>query len=473
MTLPINNGAKIHKVVGAEYSVESQKNVRSSQGHVIKHLSITSNETERGMASRIQEVNNSTVSKEARCEAFFENEPYPLNHRDISSSETVAYTCTQAEDSIEDIIGSIRKGTDYNGFNSIAKLIGNIKKEQNADPLISEYEAFQKLQLDSSDEVFENQGGSCVGQAHAIVKALSKIKIGENQIKAYVVTERNTQEGIERHAAVVVVCTDGVVLIEISWDNPTTVIRHNEQIEMGSGKIKDIFRIVEVPQGFFSADKPIIARCLNNNGTITQHEYLLRPAQNADAIVMKNWILHEVCYPVTGYDANHKNMSVIKCDLARNSMVFQVGEGKNAPRVSIPFAKLVVDIENRTIENLEFQDFLKANPIFFNYFKANSSILLDQIETLAKHSDSLLNLHLENEFEKLKKYGVSSPNVSMNKLALIKHSSLNKSLKDFVDSQKFSADEIEQIISFATNMQAENPWNGKALQNLKNLFSIV
>lgn len=370
----------------------------------------------------------------------------------------VTYTCEEAEKAVRASIAKLKTNLDYNGFHAVIAFINSLVTIKKSDNNISELEAFQKFQPDSRKEV-DDRGGTCVGQSYAIVQTLEKDNVNVNgqPVKGYVITKALLgDDQPQSHAAAMIPCRDGVIIIELSWDDPLLVVKKHSGLTFVKGPHKEEFQIVKIPGGTYKLDKPIITHVHSMDGQFEYFEYLTDPANDPDNSVIKHWLLncHDAYYPLTGAE-NGVTKSVIKFDLLRGEVAFQDQQNEKDPRVSIKFKDLRFD-KNGMITNPEFHKFLETHEKFFTYFKTDIGLIFKQIKQMTENHESLQNLHIENQLKLLKeglKNGEISPEILTRIGFLIRNLNPNETLKKYATWLNFTSQEVAAIKSKIRDIQ--------------------
>lgn len=379
------------------------------------------------------------------------------------SSSDASFTCNEAQGEIEDTVSRMRGGVDFSSFHVVEGYLKFLEQERQVNPAITELEALHKFRSDSQDELFKMRGSTCVGNAQAVVQALSNRRVLGHPISAYVITNSEGPGHPETHAAVLVPCRDGVILVEFSWDCLLLVLRPNEEYIVDNGVIRLNFQLLNIPGDTYTPDRPIIRHCETiKEGRSSSMEYLLRPSPNPDLAVINHFLLAETAYPFCGYTASRITKSVIKYDVERGEMTFQDGQGRNAVRVSIPFEELNIDWENGSIDHPRFREFISHpdHAGFFAYFRTNKDVIFRQIQMLAKNHESMRNLHLQNVMTQIKSQlqerDKSKLTPSFQLLAkLLQHSRVDDRMKAFAASQ-FTTPEVDLIFKKVHEMREES-----------------
>lgn len=451
----------------AQQKSQTQSKSKETQGMIVEHLSVQTLSTAKQspMESTALVIHQSTVGKESACEGFKSLQASKADLPKVTSCPKVTYTCEQVEGAIKDSIAKLQKEVDYNAFNSVTGFLKFLDEERKVNPTISEYEAFQKFNPDSKEEVSKTRGGICVGHGYAVVQTIAKNIVQGQPVTGYVITESGGGKESPEHAAVVVPCLDGVVLIEFMWDKQIMSIKHETGLidVTADKKFTETFRIIEIPGGMHVPNKPIIMRVQNSSEGTVHREYLIRSDHNPDLSVTKHWFLDTMFYPTTSpKDSTVKSKSVIKFDLARGAVVFQVGEGKDAIRCNISFTELDIDLHSTPmkIRNPEFQAFIKENPQFFSHYKTKANIIINQVSLMSKNFNSMISLHIENKLTKLKDECGQKDTKAFSELVsslgqLLRHSEPNEILKKFARSLKFTPQQVDLIAKAGIQMRSD------------------
>jgi hypothetical protein len=140
--------------------------------------------------------------------------------------------------------------------------------------------------------------------------------------------------------------------------------------------------IAETPREFQPIQPIIVQRVELDTGKKFYAQYLLRPANSPDPSVMKRYLLEQHFYPVLG-----KRFHCIKVNFALEKVTFQIGEGENAKKCSIPFKT----IESEQLEDAQSREFL--NEEFFAAFNTPASLLKEQVLMAVKHRKTIKSLY--------------------------------------------------------------------------------
>lgn len=218
-------------------------------------------------------------------------------------------------------------------------------------------EAFHSFTLDSSQDVLHTLGSQCIGLSEAMGQALSAIGL-----KGYSVVERRDATSPPQHAALVVPCEDGVLLVDLAPPR-LLILKPNEEaltVQPGEGtdKIQTGFKVVEV-ENDYGVKAPMIVKSETITDAVTgevrhkeQTQFLLRSIARPEIPAMTRYLVNQAIYPlVTKAKSNG--------DILRLRFSFDTGEvsfdrfNERHPKesyqtVKIPFS--LVDQRTGTID---------------------------------------------------------------------------------------------------------------------------
>ncbi len=204
-------------------------------------------------------------------------------HSIKTSNPEISRTCEEMEKLIHQDVENYVNEVDYNGLNAAMSFIDFYDQEHAIHEKKSVAEIFHDFVPHSEKEASATFGTNCVGKAQDVARRLEK----QYHIEAHVVVVSEGPNLPVEHAAVVVPCRDGVVLVEVDLPDTTFVLRPNEPFgiiyrgeQKGSQRDPDLmlaFRIVETPLGY-KEQEPMITRTHSHNGKKVGYiQYILRP----------------------------------------------------------------------------------------------------------------------------------------------------------------------------------------------------
>lgn len=301
---------------------------------------------------------------------------------------------------------------DYNGLNTVTSFLDFYDKKHKEEPSKSIFKIFNEFQPDSKDEAVRTHGTNCVGKAQEFAKRIES-KYG---MKAHVIVESGGPTDPPTHAAVVVPCKDGILLVEVDQlsDNLMTILKPNVPLSKfypgdgfsgkqlpGKGLTASI-EIVETP-GNYKTPTPLIVKKEIYKREVpkkidTYRQFVLRTDQNPDQSVMKRWLIKTDFFPVSTGAREGKEQYSLQVNIAYKKITFNIGKKKFRLPLSafkngaIDKSKLSVDKGQKiTQEEMEFL-FGKEGEIggeFFNQFKTGKKLLLEQIFKVVEHENEL------------------------------------------------------------------------------------
>ena len=348
-----------------------------------------------------------------------------------SSSKPIAEMQVMVQQEVSAIVNEV----DYNGLNVVTKFINFYKKEREKDQTISGIEAFHKFQPNSEEE-YKTGGTSCVGKAWDMVRRLN-----DRQIVASVLVESKETDTPVTHAAVAVPCSDGILLVDVELDVPVIPLPSEKpsfiRFLPGNGTLADpdltaSIEIVRVPGNYTTSTPMIVKRDTVSVETEKKknsyHQLILRPCANPDESVMKRWLVEESFYPVSTGTRNGQVQHAFKI-VALNRITFNIGDKKFRIPIDAfdPVAHAVdrnqlaqdagqpaseeekdfifgTKINNPVNEEVILQgttlgDLFEAPNIqpmiggaFFEPFKTDKTLLINQIFDVVAHKEVLKNL---------------------------------------------------------------------------------
>ena len=314
-------------------------------------------------------------------------------------------TCETVKGKIEEKVREHVQSIDYNGLHVVEAFVEFWDRKHSENPSLTPVQVFHLFEPNSQSESIRTHGGTCVSKAHDIVKLLEGI------VEAQVVVESAGPDApATLHAAVVVPCQDGVLLIEPENARdmvlPLLLGNANERIYQGDGTadkpdINVAIRIVET-SGNYRLSTPLLQKTVTKAGKVEYFQYLLRPVNRPDLSVMKRWMLMADLYPVSTGWHDGKQFS-LKENISQGTLTFQIQEkGKGEIKVRIPLdafdgvkkwsdldkSKLMGD-KGATLTPEE-RDYYVGD--FFKVFHTSPDLLQRQIITIAQHRDVLQQL---------------------------------------------------------------------------------
>ena len=163
--------------------------------------------------------------------------------------------------------------------------------------------AFHSFTLDSSQDVLHTLGSQCIGLSEAMGQALGTIGL-----KGYSVVERRDETSPPQHAALVVPCEDGVLLVDLAPPR-LLILKPNEEsltVQPGEGtdRIQTGFKIVEVEKDY-GVKAPMIVKSETISDTATgevrhkeQTQFLLRSIARPEIPAMTRYLVNQAIYPL-------------------------------------------------------------------------------------------------------------------------------------------------------------------------------
>lgn len=343
--------------------------------------------------------------------------------RNITDCSCNTMSCELMESLLQEDISNVRQGVDYNGLHVVNEFITFCETMRTVEPGINPVEIFHRFQPDSRNEAALKAGTTCVGKAWDIVKRLE-----ERSVVAYVVVESAGPDQPPTHAAVVVPCTNGLLLIDVDKDIPILTIKPHQpfiKTYLGKGTLENpdpqhphltlSFEIVAVP-GNYNTQVPLIAkRETFTSETQTKKnsysQFVLRPDTNPDDSVMKRWLVssHTWFYPVASATRSGQEQHSIQVNVAQEKITFSIGNKKfRIPLDAFDPKTGRVDREGLlgdpklelTKEQLEgYRDLIlgkagtpEVGGPFFDAFNTPKNLLIDQIFNVIAHKDTLKEL---------------------------------------------------------------------------------
>jgi hypothetical protein len=305
----------------------------------------------------------------------------------------------------------MRSQVDYNGLNIVCEFIRFCETERLNNPKINDYDLLNRFQPDSKDEASLSHGSTCVGKARELVRQLRDLSV-----EAHVVLEYKQPGHPPIHAAVIVPCQDGLLLVEVEHSIPIIAIKPDKPWSKDyPPNLTLSMELIEVP-GNFRATAPVIVKKetfkvkdAEQKGACT--EYLLRSDPNPDNSVMKRWLVGKDTwfYPVsTSPGSAIKEKHTLQVNVAKGKLTFGIGEKK----FRLPLAAIHPESRSFDRNKLEADESLKLTAEqlndykeiifgasgeelggpFFDAFNSGKKLLLDQLFTIASHKEFLKNL---------------------------------------------------------------------------------
>ena len=314
----------------------------------------------------------------------------PLSGESFTSAPDVGPT-HEVKAAIQEDVETFIKSLDYYGLHFPADFV----KFSLENPDMSVTEAFLHYTPNSQNEAVLLHGSTCVGKALSLVE-----KLAEKGHTAHVVVERDGPDEPVTHAAVALPCNDGILLIEVEHEYPIiTILPEESRTRLFMDEKETLtfevgFKMVKNP-GNYESTTPLIVKSENNilKKTSSHSEYLLRPVHRPDMSVMKNWMLHTDFFPITAKVEGQPD-HVIKIYPGKKIVTFQLGTGKKAYRINIPFSDFQKDGTIKptlnALKDWERETFLGDD--FFKAFKAPKSLIMEEIFTLATHPEIIIQL---------------------------------------------------------------------------------
>ncbi len=164
--------------------------------------------------------------------------PVPLYRKE--TPQTNPYSCEDIRDLIIDKVEKFGSEVDYTGLNTLTSFLEFFEEERFQNPSITAVEVFTKFKPNSSGEAELNHASSCVGQSLAVLQMLKK----DFDLNGYVVVETAHLNSPPNHAAAIIPCNDGVLLLETFEKEPIILIKPNEKDSrsLDEGKTENFLR---------------------------------------------------------------------------------------------------------------------------------------------------------------------------------------------------------------------------------------
>ena len=227
-------------------------------------------------------------------------------------------------------------------------------------------------------------------------QALAKILEETHEIKTHVVIERASQNAPPNHAAAVIPCEDGVMLLEvlnsIHGQDPIISLKANAPTTITLGaqnEVKVDFAIVETPGNYRSVTPMISKKEQIADQAPQQSEFLLRPVDSPDHTVMKRYMLMQSTYPIE--HVKDSSSTSISIDFTRESVKLRKSTpkpegGENVQSLILPFSAF--HPKEKTIDLSETQKEF-VNEDFFKDFATPEAEIKDQLFTMVEHRDTM------------------------------------------------------------------------------------
>jgi hypothetical protein len=333
---------------------------------------------------------------------FFQSEPKPLQ------PERYAYfvpkphfgqelienplTCEEAVDRLKGEVESFKLHYDYNAFHSAEEFFIFFDRERKINPRITEQEAFAKFLPNTQNEAFHFNGGTCVSHSVEFARIIRRNPLW---ITAHVIGEKKGASAFPTHAAPVIRCTNGYVLVEIFHDNPLYIIKPDAVTALAD-RVHTQLSIIQQPLA-------IRKKIETNEKGVEEFSLPLHPLFRPDHSVMKAYMLDEAMYPVTAPPHGEDSLG-IQVDYKKQEVVFQIGTGRTSKRLIFKFTAF--DPVRKTIDPTQLSNSQKKIIIsdedknllmdavmsgrFFANFK--SPQLRNQLFLMVQNNETMQNL---------------------------------------------------------------------------------
>ena len=299
------------------------------------------------LAEKIEEPSNrfTDAYKRSIQPTYSHHHFIPLESTAINSSQVTLTLCGipqagtimsavnygTSEEVVQKIESRVRQfisTTDYNSFHTLIGFIEFYEKLREKDPKITPLKAYQ--QYDPDDHLVREHGDSCVGQTAAILEILKK----EHGIEGHAVIEREGPMGMPKHAAAVIPCRDGIILLEILYpSNPLVIVKPNQLAKIREGDAEQTFAIESAPDGRSSLHKTSRTPLEDGKLRIQKTEFPLAALPTKP--VMLKYMVDRVEFPLVKDGCPFG----IIVNVHEGEVVFKIGEGKEAKRTTIPFSR--------------------------------------------------------------------------------------------------------------------------------------
>lgn len=215
---------------------------------------------------------------------------------EYSASLPDAYAGTREQllEKIRDTVNHTVDNLDYNGLEPFNKLLHQVE----------EGKTFRQIVINSQNEEY---GSTCVGMSQAILKALKEeCKIPNGMLAVQrVVSAAGTENKPFEHAAVIIQCSDGYILLDPRSDPNQRIF----SVPFNSTTTYEHFSII--------ASEPGSATPLIIKNPERSYEYCTNVA-NGDDLVMKHYIMDQVdaampekAFPVSVYEKSGRSRKTI------------------------------------------------------------------------------------------------------------------------------------------------------------------
>lgn len=280
-------------------------------------------------------------------------------------------SCEEVAQKIQKRVLEYTASTDYNSLHTVTDFIDFFEKSGGGKEL-DIYRQFDP----EANRLAHLHGASCTGQALALLDILRE----EFGVQGHAVVERDGPLGPSKHTAAVIPCRDGLILLEPLWmQDAIKIVKPDSSNES------------EVPGGvqtFYVTSKPDGRSTLHRRqsrplpGGRLKHEHSEYPLSILPtAPVMLKYMVDRIAFPITR-DIDPEPAITLMVDIHEGQVTFKKGEGRNAPRRQIPFAKFSSD---------EVQADL-ATFLAGGFLKTPQTQIRAQIQKIIDHQQILKNL---------------------------------------------------------------------------------
>ena len=274
--------------------------------------------------------------------------PYPVEDLLKKNAPNInGLSCEEAKKIIESSGVLERKDQfEYNSLLTIRQFV----QHRRANPQMSERDAFLSFSPDTKDDISRSSGSACTGFARDVADQLC-----QKGLASYVVGGRIQAARFPGHAAVVVPCSDGVVLVDpLCPPQMLAALKPDgEPVVSEAGPPERRFSITSNFVTRRSQDNrramyPMIVRYITARGA-RNFQFLLRPLPNPDVPIMTNYML-VIRDHLLQHKAKDGTGSKIVMDFASGSVLLASNGpgGKPLNKVEIPFA--LFDSEHEQVD---------------------------------------------------------------------------------------------------------------------------
>lgn len=225
-------------------------------------------------------------------------------------------------------------------------------------------EAFHTFTLDSSQDVLHTLGSQCIGLSEAMGQALGTIGL-----KGYSVVERRDETSPPQHAALVVPCEDGILLVDLAPPR-LLILKPNEEtltVEPGEGtdRIQTGFKVVEV-ENDYRVKAPMIVKSETITDAVTgevrgkeQTQFLLRSIARPEIPAMTHYIVNQAIYPLTTKAKSNGDLLRIRFSFDDGTVSFDRCNERN-PKESYRTVKIPFSLVNQRTGTIDLASLIKS-----------------------------------------------------------------------------------------------------------------